>query len=107
MTDARGFTTTWTYAPEHGGVLTETGPAVNGVTPQKRYSYVQRTARLADGSAAGPPVWLLDQMWFCRNGNPAAGGAGCAQRSADEVVTSLRLRPRHRAPTICSCAARR
>jgi RHS repeat-associated protein len=86
MTDARGFASTWTYAPEHGGVLTETGPAVNGVTPQKRYSYVQRYARLADGSAAGPPVWLLDRMSTCRTGNPS--GAGCALGTADEVLTT-------------------
>ncbi|HEX8381561.1 MAG TPA: hypothetical protein VF619_13550, partial [Allosphingosinicella sp.] len=52
--DANGNLTRWTYAPEHGGVLTETGPAVDGVTPQKRNTYVQRQARLWDGSAAGP-----------------------------------------------------
>ncbi|HYW17591.1 MAG TPA: hypothetical protein VE891_15740, partial [Allosphingosinicella sp.] len=86
MTDARGFATTWTYATEHGGVLTETGPAVNGVTPQKRYSYVQLYARLADGSAAGPPVWLLDRMSTCRTGNPAE--TGCALGAADEVATT-------------------
>jgi RHS repeat-associated protein len=85
MKDARGSTTTWTYAPEHGGILTETGPAVNGVAPQKRFTYVQRTARLLDGSAAGLPVWLLDRMSTCRTGNP--GGAGCALGAADEVVT--------------------
>jgi YD repeat-containing protein len=85
MTDARGNFTTWTYAPEHGGVLTETGPAVNGIAPQKRYSYVQRTARLADSSSAGPPVWLLDRMSTCRTGNPS--GAGCALGAADEVLT--------------------
>ncbi|MGZ8334229.1 MAG: hypothetical protein ACXWUZ_13930, partial [Allosphingosinicella sp.] len=85
MKDGRGNMTTWTYAPEHGGVLTETGPAVNGVTPRKRFSYVQRTARLADGSAAGPPVWLLDKTASCRAGNP--GGAGCALGAADEVLT--------------------
>jgi hypothetical protein len=42
VTDARGGVTAYAYAPEHGGVLTETQPAVGGVTPQKRYSYVQR-----------------------------------------------------------------
>jgi RHS repeat-associated protein len=89
--DPRGNTTTWTYAPEHGGVLTETGPAVNGVTPQKRYSYVQRQARLADGSAAGPAIWLLDRMSTCRTGNP--GGAGCALGAADEVVTTYDYGP--------------
>ncbi|MGA9582474.1 MAG: hypothetical protein WBR13_10955, partial [Allosphingosinicella sp.] len=91
MKDARGNSTSWTYAPEHGGVLTETGPAVNGVTPQKRYSYVQRHARLAGGGAAGPPVWLLDRMSTCRTGNPS--GAGCALGAADEVVTTYDYGP--------------
>ena len=91
MTDARGHSTRWTYSEEHGGVLTETGPAVDGVTPQKRYSYVQRYARLADGSAAETPVWLLDRMAFCRTGNPA--GAGCALGPADEVVTTYDYGP--------------
>jgi len=93
MTDARGFTTRWTYAPEHGGVLTETGPEVDGVAPQKRYDYVQRTARLADGSAAGPPVWLLDRMSTCRTGKPALSGPGCALGAADEVVTRYEYGP--------------
>jgi RHS repeat-associated protein len=91
MTDARGQTTRWTYAPDHGGVLTETGPAVGGVAPQKRYSYIQRTARLAEGSAAGPPVWLLDRMSSCRAGNP--NGAGCALGTADEVLTTYDYGP--------------
>jgi RHS repeat-associated protein len=90
-TDARGFVTNWTYAPEHGGVRTETGPAVGGVTPQKRYSYVQRHARLADGSPAGPLVWLPDSVSTCRTGNPS--GAGCALGAGDEVVTRFDYGP--------------
>jgi RHS repeat-associated protein len=88
--DALGNVTTWSYAPEHGGVLKETGPAVYGgsevgtVTPQKRYAYVPRQAKLADGSPAGPPVWLLERMSLCRIGNPA--GFGCAL-GGDEVLT--------------------
>ncbi len=85
--DPKGNVTTWTYAPEHGGVLTETGPAVNGVTPQKRYTYVQLTARLADGSPAGPPIWMPRGMSTCRTGNPSGDGLGCALGTADEVVT--------------------
>ncbi|HET9640435.1 MAG TPA: hypothetical protein VFP12_14640, partial [Allosphingosinicella sp.] len=92
MTDARGKVTTWTYAPEHGGVLTETGPPVDGITPQKRYLYVQRTARLADGSAAGPPVWLIAHISTCRTSNPASAGTGCAV-AADEVLTSYDYGP--------------
>jgi len=93
MTDARGNTSRWTYAPEHGGVRTETGPEVNGVAPQKRYDYVQRTARLADASAAGPAVWLLDRMSTCRTGKPALSGPGCALGASDEVVTRYEYGP--------------
>jgi RHS repeat-associated protein len=97
MTDARGNTTTYTYAPEHGGVLTETQPALNGVTPQKRYSYVQRTVWVANGAggygAAGPPVWLLASVSTCKAGNPASSGTGCALGASDEVVTAYDYGP--------------
>jgi RHS repeat-associated protein len=92
VTDARDNVTTWSYAPEHGGVLIETGPAVAAVsgtgtvTPQKRYTYVQRQARLADGSAAGPPIWLLERVSTCRTGNPSTSGPGCAL-AGDEGLT--------------------
>jgi RHS repeat-associated protein len=92
MTDAKGNVTSFTYAPEHGGVLTETGPAVNGVTPQKRYFYGQRYARLP-ADIAGPPVWLLHNISTCRTGNPHPSGAGCALGAADEVVTSFDYGP--------------
>jgi hypothetical protein len=97
MTDARGNVTTYTYAPEHGGVLTETQPAVGGVTPQKRYTYVQRTAWVANGAggygAAGPPVWLLASVSACKAGNPASSGTGCALGASDEVVTAYDYGP--------------
>jgi YD repeat-containing protein len=91
MKDANGNVTSWTWSSDHGGVLTETGAAVNGIAPQKRYSYVQRHARIAGGAAGGPPVWLLDRMSYCRTGNP--GGSGCALGAADEVVTSYDYGP--------------
>ena len=94
MKDANGNVTSYTYSPDHGGVLTETGPAVAGVTPQKRYSYVQRQARLWDGSAAGPAVWLLDRMAFCRTGNPA--GRRLRARRGRRGGDDLRLRPGQR-----------
>lgn len=94
VTDALGRTTTYTYAPEHGGILTETQPAVNGVSPQKRYSYQQRTAWITNGAggwvAAGPPVWVLTQTRFCKSG--AASGNGCAT-AGDEVVTTYDYGP--------------
>jgi RHS repeat-associated protein len=39
ITDPNGNTTTYTYSDDHGGVLTETGPTVNGGQAQTRYSY--------------------------------------------------------------------
>jgi RHS repeat-associated protein len=90
ITDGRGNTTHWTWSTEHGGVLTETGPAVDGVTPQKRYTYAWRYARIANGDPSGPPVAMLVRMSFCRTGNPA--GAGCAL-AGDEVVTDYDYGP--------------
>jgi len=90
--DYKGNRTEYTYGFEHGGVVTETGPAVNGVRPQKRYAYVQRYARTASDQVAGPPVWLVDRMSFCRTGNPASGG-GCALGAGDEVVTTYDYGP--------------
>ncbi len=92
--DAIGNTTNYTYAPEHGGVLTETGPAVNGFRPQKRYVYAQRSAWLKNAvsgySAAASPVWLLVQEAFCKTG--AASGNGCAI-AGDEAVTTYDYGP--------------
>jgi len=93
--DARGNRTDYTYSNVHGGVLTETQPAVNGVRPQKRYTYAQRYAWIkTSGGAyaqAATPVWVLNQESICRSG--AASGAGCANGSSDEVVTSYDYGP--------------
>lgn len=75
--DARGNVTTFTYAPQHGGITSETGPAVDGTAPRKLYQYAQRQARLADGSAAGSPIWVLVRSSVCKAG-AAASGDGCA-----------------------------
>jgi len=69
VTDARGNTTTYTYDPNHGGVLTETKPAVNGVQAQTRYAYQQFTPYLktsTGGLAPQPPVWRLVSTSTCR-----------------------------------------
>jgi hypothetical protein len=94
ITDARNNITSYSYDPVHGGVLTETGPAVNGVTPQKRYTYAARSARLSDGSAApgAAAVYVLTQTSICRTGNPAPSGTGCAL-PGDEVVTAYDYGP--------------
>lgn len=92
-TDPRGNVTNYTYSQAHGGLLTETGPPdANGVRPQTRYSYVERTAWVAapGGGYAqvGLPVWLLESKSLCKTstatGNPAAP---CAAGAADEVRT--------------------
>ena len=84
--DPLGNQTDFTYDAAHGGVLTETGPAVNGVRPQKRYSYVQRNAMVKNASgsfvAMQPPVWLLASERYCKTS--AASGAGCV--AANDIV---------------------
>jgi YD repeat-containing protein len=95
-TDAKGSTTTFTYDTTHGGVLTETGPAVGGVAPQKRYEYAQRYAWVqnATNSAyvqAATPVWLLVRERYCKT--TAASGASCAGGAGDEVVTDYDYGP--------------
>ena len=86
-TDPNGNTTTYTHDPVHGGILTETGPAVNGVQPQKRYFYEQRFAWLRNAGGgytrSTNGVWLLIKESSCKTG--AASGAGCAL-PGDEVV---------------------
>jgi hypothetical protein len=106
VTDPRLGVTTYSYAPEHGGVLSETHPAVPvrqadgsfaNVQPQTRYEYVQRYAWLSNGAGgyvrAASPVWLLAATSACRRsaatGNPAAP---CAL-AGDEVRTSYDYGP--------------
>ncbi|MBO9707336.1 MAG: RHS repeat-associated core domain-containing protein [Caulobacter sp.] len=91
VTDARNNTTTYTYDPDHGGVLTVTKSAVNNVEAQTRYSYQQFTPYLATstgGTAAQPPVWRLVSIATCRTMTLAT----CAG-TADELKTTLAYDP--------------
>jgi YD repeat-containing protein len=94
ITDGRGNTTNWTYDPNHGGVLTETGPAVNGISPQKRYGYTQRYAWISNGAGgyvqAATPVWLRTSESFCKTS--AWTGSACTAAN-DEVVTTYDYGP--------------
>lgn len=90
ITDAMGNTTSFTYDPVHGGILSETGPAVfdplapidlvNGqlVHPQTRYVYAQLTPYIKNSAGAliaSTPVWRLTQTSSCRSAtatNPAS-----------------------------------
>jgi YD repeat-containing protein len=96
-TDANQNRTDFTYDPAHGGVLTETGPAANGIRPQSRHVYAQRRAWIL-GSTGGyvqvsTPVWVRTATSLCRNsaatGNPAAP---CAT-AGDEVRTEYDYGP--------------
>lgn len=88
-TDATGRVVDFTYSPEHGGVLTETGAAVNGVRPQTRYAYVQRQAWIKASSGeyvqTGQPIWLLARKASCKT--TAAQDVGCEGGATDELVT--------------------
>jgi YD repeat-containing protein len=94
ITDGNGNETDYTYDPNHGGVLTETKPAVNGIRPQTRYSYAQRSAWISNGSGgyvqAASPVWLLTGESFCKTS--AWTGTACAT-AGDEVVTPYEYGP--------------
>jgi hypothetical protein len=94
-TDYKGNRTDYTYAPEHGGVLTETGPAVNGVRPQKRYTYVQSVASAAPPGLPG--IWLVRTTAFCRTANFTNGRCeqNGVEKAGDEVVTTYDYEPKN------------
>lgn len=87
-TDARGFTTEYTYDPSHGGLLTVTAPApsTGAVRPQTRITYGDRYAWYLNASGvivqAPSPVTLPVQVSAC------ATQATC-NGTADEVRTTV------------------
>lgn len=94
--DGNGNQTDFSYDSQHGGVLSETGPAdANGVRPQKRYEYAQRFAWLKNSaggySQAPTPIWVVTKEEHCIN--TAAVGTGCAGGAADELVTTFEYGP--------------
>ena len=97
VTDANSNTTTYTYDPAHGGVLTEVGPAVNGVSPAKKYAYVQRTAWIKNAgsgySAETNPVWLLSEERSCNTSALDLTAGTCAAGAGDVVVVSYDYGP--------------
>lgn len=95
QTDAKGNVTNYTYDLSHGGVLTETSPAVNGVQPQMRYEYAQRYAWIKNSSGAfvqaATPVWVKTREEYCKTTNATNGN--CAGGAADEVVIDFDYGP--------------
>lgn len=95
VTDPNGNTTSFTYDSAHGGVLTVTRPAVGGISPVTRYSYVQRYAWIKNAAgayvAAASPIWLLDQERTCSS--TATVGNACAGGAADEMIKAYDYGP--------------
>ncbi|MEP3224589.1 MAG: hypothetical protein ABJO01_01345 [Parasphingorhabdus sp.] len=91
VTDPRGYATDYTYSATHGGMLTKTEPAVNGIRPQTRYTYTARYARDVNGTALQPPIYVLTSEEYCKT--TAASGSGCVGGAADEVVTTYDYGP--------------
>lgn len=94
ITDPSGNTTTYTYDPVHGGVLTVTGPAdASGVHPQVRYTYAQLSAHVMNASGirvASDPIWVLIKESQCKAS--AASGSSCAI-AGDEVIKTYQYGP--------------
>ena len=71
VTDGNGNTTTYTYDPDHGGVLTETGPTVNGGHAFTQYTYTKLHAWYKTSSSSTlvedtRGVYKLTQASKCR-----------------------------------------
>ncbi|MES1192615.1 MAG: RHS repeat-associated core domain-containing protein [Steroidobacter sp.] len=63
VTDPTGVTTTYTYSPDHGGVLTATKGSI-----QTRYGYAQQTPHVKNSTGAlvaSTPVWRLVSISKC------------------------------------------
>lgn len=88
--DGNGNQTDITYN-NIGQVMTETGPAVNGVRPQTRYEYAPRTAWISNGAggvvAAGPPIALRSASSTCRTSAATGSAAAPCATTGDEVRT--------------------
>lgn len=92
--DRNGNQTDYEYDSVHGGLLTVTKPAVNGIRPKTRYGYVQRYARYLNASGgldqSEQPIWLLATEKTCKSG--ATVGDGCAI-TGDEVLVTYEYGP--------------
>lgn len=94
--DPKGNQTDYTYDPAHGGLLTETGPAVAGIRPQTRYTYVQRrawTKNEAGAYVASPYIWMLASTSICRSSAATGTVPGPCVTGGDEVRTTYDYGP--------------
>ena len=92
--DANSNRTDYTYDTNTGLVLTESGPAVNGIRPVKRFAYVQRSAWYLNSSGAyikdPSPIWLLATEKTCQTSSTV--GDACSV-SGDEIVKTYDYGP--------------
>lgn len=97
VTDANSNVTTYTYDSTHGGVLTEVGPAVAGVSPARKFAYVQRYAWIKNSGGtyvqAAQPVWLLSEERRCKASALDLSAGTCAAGASDLIVTSYDYGP--------------
>lgn len=94
-TDANGNVTEFTYDPVHGGIRTETGPAANGIRPQTRHHYRQRSAWLSNGAGsyqASAPIWVRTATSLCR-ASAATDDESAPCAGDDEVLTTYDYGP--------------
>ena len=87
--DANNNQTDYTYDSTHGGVLTETGPAVSaGVRSQRRYTYTQLYPKILNASGVlvnSTPVWRLTKTSSCRTAT-VANPASCVGTDQETVT---------------------
>ena len=86
ITDPKNNVSDYVYDTGNGLLLSETMPAdANGVRPQKRYSWTQKTAYYKNSGGAfvfGAPVSVINSISECRTGASCAG-------TADETLTTF------------------
>ncbi|MEP2103950.1 MAG: RHS repeat-associated core domain-containing protein [Parasphingorhabdus sp.] len=91
--DARGKQTDYTYDPTHGGVLTVTAPAApNGVRPQTRFTYAQKSAYYKNASGtivAGPAKWVLTETALCQTSSSCTNAADEVRTTVDYGATGV------------------
>jgi YD repeat-containing protein len=94
VTDAKSNTSNFDYDPVHGGTLSVKSPAVNGVRPEVRYTYLPRNAWYRESSGTMTrdthEIWVLTAESFCRTG--ATVNSQCTV-PGDEVVTTYEYGP--------------
>jgi hypothetical protein len=91
--DANGNVTNFTYAPEHGGVLSEMDPAPSGGAPRplKLTTWVQKYAYVTNGKslvAAATPVFVINSETECQTVQGANNSNPVCDTAAPQRITT-------------------